>query len=337
MDSGNSQPPCAVKEDVRKPKLIRKLAAASLFAVLAATPALAVDAALLNLVMPDAKVVAGADVDRVKNSPFGQHLLKQMQDDDRDFQDFFALTGFDPRTDLREILAATDSTDKSSRGIVAARGTFDETKLSAAASVKGGLITTYQGIKLLTPPAGTGHGDGAVAFLGNGFVLAGPSASVKAAIDRQSAGLKISPDLAARIQSASSSYDAWVVTTASPANLGRIPAPAALDGAMQGNLVQAIDYISGGVRFGANVELAGEAVTRTEKDAGALADVVRFLASMAASNRDPKSSFAQMVDSLQLTAEGRTVRFTISAPEQEIEKLIAPRRNRSTKKIVYRR
>jgi hypothetical protein len=104
---------------------------------------------------------------------------------------------------------------------------------------------------------------------------------------------------------------------------------------MQGNVIQAIEHMSGGFRFGANVELAGEAVTRSDKDATALADVVRFLASMAASNRDPQAPLAQMVDSLQLTAEGRSVRFSLTAPQQEIEKLMKPHRNPRTKKIVY--
>ena len=104
---------------------------------------------------------------------------------------------------------------------------------------------------------------------------------------------------------------------------------------MQGNVMQAIDSVVAGARFGPNVELAGEATTKTEKDASALVDVVRFLASMVGSNKDAKTPFVQMVESLQLTSSGKNVKFSISAPEDEIEKLVRPKRNLRTKKVVY--
>jgi hypothetical protein len=301
-----------------------------------AAPLPAVTPAMLDLVMPDAKVIVGADVDRVKNSPFGQFLLSQIQEDEREFQNLLSATGFDPRRDLREVLAASDSTGHSTNSLGVARGAFDETKLTALASVSGGLVTTYNGVKIVGPKAGTGDKQAWLAFLDAGVVVAGPADAVKAALDRRAAGQRLAPELAARIQSASSNYDAWMVTTVSPANLaGRVPSSTA-GGAMQGNVIQAIEYVSGGFRFGSNVEIAGEAVTRSEKDATAVTDVVRFLASMAVSNTKPDSALSKMVESLQLTAEGNTVKFSITAPEEEIEKLVRPRRA-TTKKVVFRK
>jgi hypothetical protein len=312
--------------------MIRPLAALVALAIFA-VPVLAVDPAMLNLVSPDAKVIAGADVDRVKNTLFGQFLLSQMPTGDPGFQKFLDATGFDPRTDLREILVASPSAEKSPHGLVAVRGTFDEAKIASLAVLgAGGTVSSYQGVKVIT---GNANGSGMVALLGNGILLAGSADTVKGAIDRQRAGAKLAPDLAARVLSAGSSYDAWFVTAGSPAALARTVPDRQVGGAMQGNVVQAIEHLTGGLRFGTNVELAAEAVTRSDRDATALADVVRFLASMAASNHDPKSGFAQMLESLQLSAEGRTVRLTVSASEQEVEKLIRPQRNQRTKKVVY--
>ena len=60
-----------------------------------ATPALlmvfsgalpAVDSQLLNLIMPDAKVLAGVNVATAKASPFGQYVLSQISANDSGLQ-----------------------------------------------------------------------------------------------------------------------------------------------------------------------------------------------------------------------------------------------------------
>jgi hypothetical protein len=68
------------------------------------TVALAADPGLLRLVMPDAKVIAGIQVDQTKNSVFGQYVLSHMQVDDASFQKFITDTGFDPRHDVSDCL-----------------------------------------------------------------------------------------------------------------------------------------------------------------------------------------------------------------------------------------
>ena len=71
-----------------------------------ATVASAADPQLLKLVMPDAKVVSGIDVDHVKTTPFGQFFLSQFLAD-TGFKDLVNATGFDPRRDVREIVGAS--------------------------------------------------------------------------------------------------------------------------------------------------------------------------------------------------------------------------------------
>src|SRR3954471_8336608 len=69
--------------------------------------AFAVDTQLLNLVMPDAQIMAGMNVTTAKISPFGQYVLSQFRSDDKGLQELISQTGFDPRQDVSEILAAT--------------------------------------------------------------------------------------------------------------------------------------------------------------------------------------------------------------------------------------
>jgi len=70
--------------------------------------AFAADPGLLSLVMPDAKVIAGLQVDQAKTSQFGQYVLSHMQPDDANFKKFMADTGFDPRRDVGEIVMASN-------------------------------------------------------------------------------------------------------------------------------------------------------------------------------------------------------------------------------------
>ena len=61
----------------------------------------AADPQLLNLVMPDAKMMAGVNVDQAKASPFGQYVLLQAQAQNQQLQQMVTLTGFDPTRDLQ--------------------------------------------------------------------------------------------------------------------------------------------------------------------------------------------------------------------------------------------
>src|ERR1700681_1500063 len=99
----------------------------------------AADPALLRLVMPDAKVIAGIQAEQTRNSLFGQYLLSHMQVDDAGFKSFIAQTGFDPRRDVSEILIASswDSSNAGSRWLVMARGVFDLGKIARAGQGNG--------------------------------------------------------------------------------------------------------------------------------------------------------------------------------------------------------
>src|SRR5438067_13774287 len=85
----------------------------------------AADQQLLNLVMPDAKVIAGVNVEQAKGTQFGQYVLNQLQTHDAEMQKLVSLTGFDPRRDVREVLVASDGGPESKTGLALARGTFD--------------------------------------------------------------------------------------------------------------------------------------------------------------------------------------------------------------------
>src|ERR1700682_5712746 len=150
----------------------RILTTATLAAVFAGVlPARAADPQLVALLMPDAKVVAGVNVDQAKATPFGQYILSQIQSmQDPKLQEVMTLTGFDPTRDVHELLAASNAvTADSHSGLLIARGSFDGARFAAAASLAGGTTEVYNGQTIILDQQKT-HG---VAFLSSTLVAAG--------------------------------------------------------------------------------------------------------------------------------------------------------------------
>src|SRR5689334_721657 len=121
--------------------------AALAFSFAGILPAKAADSQLLNLVMPDAKVLAGVNVDQAKTTPMGQYVLTQVQaQNNQHLREITTLTGFDPTRDVSEILVASAGGPNQQSGLVLARGVFDLEKIKAAVALKGGATTTvYNG------------------------------------------------------------------------------------------------------------------------------------------------------------------------------------------------
>ncbi len=300
-------------------RAVRSSAAFLLFAGLLP----AADPQLVSLLMPDAKVVAGINVEQARNSPLGQFMLSHMQHGDEGFAKLAATTGFDPRRDLREVLMGTVG-QPGRQGLVLARGTFDAPRIFAAARLGGHTVETYNGVDILT-----GKDDSlthAVTFLDGSIAVAGDLASVHGAIDRHSAANgALDPALAAKIDQLSNSQDAWSVSMVPLAALSNQKLPdTRLNGMLNTDVVKSILQTSGGIKLGAIVQISGEAVANSDKNATALADVVRFLGSMVQSNAPASSAAAitALVQSLDVKANGNTVKVALAIPEQQIEGLV---------------
>jgi len=301
----------------------------ALFTALLATAgnSFAVDSNLLNLVMPDAQVMAGVNVTNSEATPLGAFLLAQISANDQSLQQLIAQTGFDPRKDVTEVLMASNANTAAPAALALSKGTFDVAKISAVA--KSAQVSTYNGATLIT--LGT-DGTSAVAFLGGTIAIAGNLASVKAAVDRSTAVNSISPALAAQVQALSASQDAWSISLASlsalmpgSANTGAAGTGANVMASQALGLVKNIQSCSAGLVFGANVQFTAQAVADTPQDASALGDVIKMVTSLAAmgaaSNKDA-AAIAQLLQSLQITTTGATVNLSAAIPESQVEALL---------------
>lgn len=293
----------------------------------------AADPALLSLVPAGAKMIAGIDADRAKNSVFGQRLMAQIREDNKGFQEFLAQTGFDPRRDIREVVVA--GTEDKKQGIVLIRGAFDTAKIKAAMLAHGVAATQYQGVELWS---GAGkRSDGAIAVLTSTLAVGGSDEMVKAALDRRTAsGTAIPAALAARINDWSGRYDAWFVST------GPLGPNATKMGTLNGAAnfsVESILEAAAGARFRADIDIAAETIMRSAPDATAMADVVRFLVSMVRMNAGKKGvdeDVLKVLDSLQVSTAGAIARVSVTVPEQTLEKVFERKQSRTPRPVAAR-
>jgi hypothetical protein len=280
------------------------------------------------MVMPDSQVVAGLQVNQAKGSLFGQYVLSHLSVNDTKLGEFTSQTGFDPRQDVSEIVIASNwkPNTAANRWLVLAHGTFNVQKITAAAQANGGVPSAYQGVNLVThAAASTTQVATAIAFFDATTALAGDITSVQAAIDRKQSNAPTDSAVFSKAQQVSANNDFWFVTLVPLSNFsGAIP-DANLSGAMQGNLFAAINQASGGIRFGDTVTLSAEAVTRSEKDAQALVDVVKFFAGLVQLNKQNNAAAGQvatLLDTLQTSATGNTTTISLAIPEQQLEQLL---------------
>jgi hypothetical protein len=297
-------------------------------AILLALPlgAFAADPGLLQFVMPDAQVVAGLRVDSAKSSAFGQYVLSHLSVNDTKLEEFTSEAGFDPRHDVSEIVIASNwkPNTPDNRWIVAAHGTFNISKITSTAVASGGILAPYQGVNVVTLPASSNlQFATGIAFLNSSLALVGDVNSVQSAIDHNKNNTPADASIVTKAQGVSSGKDFWFVTLVPLSNFSAsVPDPS---GAMKGNLLAAINQASGGIRFGDTVTITAEAVTRSEKDAQALVDVVKFFASLVQLNRQQNATAGQvatLLDTLQTTASGNITTISIAIPEPQLEQLL---------------
>jgi hypothetical protein len=262
-----------------------------------ATAVAGADPALLGLVMPDAKAVSGINVDQAKRSPFGSLVLARIEAD-ADLDQLAEVTGFDPRRDIAEIVAAK-AADGSELALI--RGTFHPERIAA---VTGAPVPTYRGFKIV--PGKAAHPGESLAILDESTVILGDAKAVQAAIDRRIMKSQFSGTLAPRIAEVSSRH-AWFVTAISPADVPSVDLP-------RDNPMRSVQQFSGGLTFGdTTVTLDAEALTASPEDARSLVEMLKYIGG--------KEGF-KLLNAAQFIGDGPILKFRVSLPEAEAEQLL---------------
>lgn len=263
-----------------------------------------VDPELASFVSPDAVMLAGIRMEEVRATPLYQKLMSRQKLDQMDR--FAAETGFDPRKDVRDLLVASDG----KRTTVVARGRFDQIKVKNATRSTYGGYTLYNG------------GEGGVALISRSIAVAGNIDAVKAAIDRNKAGIGSQTGLIARAEQVPASAQAWLVSngwgflfsgglpeTGNAANIGRI--------------VRSLDAMTAyaDLRNGLNATVIG--TCKSNEDAKSLGDAVRGLIGMGRlSVPENRPEMLRLYDGLKVDQQQGTIRITADVPQNLLDQLV---------------
>ena len=293
----------------------RKLLA---FAALLPGFAGAVDPSLMDLIMPDARVVAGINAARILASPIGQTIKGQIQSQIQKAgpqwqqqMQMVGLAGVDWSQYVQEVLIASPGgPGKNPPFLMIVRGSLDPARLESLKAFTGGL-TDYQGVPLLVS---TGKSNTAIAFLGGSVAIFGQPADVKAAIRRRGQHSSPPADLAEKVKQSNQRFDAWLVST------GPLSAPAPVSSAgVKTDFLQNLEGFRGGVRFSPDFDLSAEIVARTEKDAAAMAEGLRWLyGAVQAQAKNSARKDATGLENMKFEVKGRRILLSLQVPERMV-------------------
>jgi hypothetical protein len=217
------------------------------------------------------------------------------------------------------------SSTPQTRWLVLAKGIFDVHKIGHVAEGNGATVTNHQGTDVFTLSGGAKAAENAIAFLDSWSAVMGDVASVKAAIERHKSSTATAAQLMTKVRDVSAKNDFWFVTLVPLSEFAGTMPDQNVSGAMRSATLTAINQASGGIRFGDTVTISAEAVTRSDKDAQALVDVVKFVAGMLQLNRQDNQTAGQvasLLDTLDTQTAGNVMTMSLAIPERQLEQML---------------
>jgi len=271
-------------------------------------------ASLLDLAMPDARVLMGIRMERLRESTLVRALWTQGPAREPEMSELTRLTGFDPLRDLHEVVIASAGGSKATVLLVA-RGAFAATDLAAVARERAKRRETYQGVEIFF--SGDSGEPMALAFLSDSVLVAGDPVNVRGAIARRGRVGLPPGELRRKAEELSQRFDAWGYSIAPVAELAARTPREQTAGIFEGDVIKAIEQAGGGMRLDQGVELELTTVSRSEQDAAGLANAVRFFTGLLQARDPVAGSYIR-----DLRVEGRALLLSLAIPESELTRLL---------------
>ena len=275
----------------------------------------------LEYVPADAALVAYANVHDVMQSDLRERLRHAAPAKEEGQAEFERHTGISIERDIDHIVAFVTRIpgDERHHGMVLASGRFDSAKLEALALEHGGKAETYNGTRLVTRPGDSERdSDLTLAFVSASTIGLGDADSVKAALDRFGGGnVTANEELMTLIRGVDGG-NAWAV--------GRFDAlmdQAKLPPQMAGQM-PAIRWFSASGQVNGGITGVVRAEARDEESGRNLREVVQGFLALARLQAGAKPEIQTLVNSLELTGEGRNVALRFSVPAEILDSM-APR------------
>lgn len=250
-----------------------------------------------------ARMVAYADIRQVMSSPFHDRL-RQLQPGPAAPDGLEARTGVRVDTDVDRVVVASlgaATPGRTDRSLVIARGRFDVTRIEALMRREGAQVEEYRGKRLIAIHDDL-H-DAAVSFAEPGLVLFGPRDDVRRAMDVKAGateGIDSNRELMTLVDDVSDG-SAWSVAKFDSLS-DRTPLPPAVM-----TQLPPINWLAASGKIDSGLHGFVRAEAQDERSAENLRDVVQGFLALARLQSSREPIYKGMLDSVALTAEGRSV------------------------------
>jgi hypothetical protein len=270
-----------------------------------------VDPALAVLVPSDTVMLAGLKMEPIRKTVVYQKYLGERGLPLLD--QFAASTGLDPRTDLWEILLASDG----KKAVMMARGKFAEMGREPRLDLPGSARTSYRGYTVIE------NEENAVVFLNATTAVAGTPAVVKGVLDRRDSPSPIPAELQELVKSIPVTHQVWAVSLGGAEFLNPL-LPA------QGNLAMARSLVAPVKKFSAAMDLEAGfdgyvlAECGTPEDTKQLYDALRALVGLARlSTPTGQAEMLALLEAVSVTQQQQKVELRARVPLDLLEKIAA--------------
>lgn len=266
------------------------------------------DAMLAKFVPADTVSLMGARMDQIRQTPLYAKLMAQQKLPQLD--KFATETGFDPRTDVQEMLVA--SPGRPDAGVVVAHGRFHPVHLEKVKTEK------FEGYNIYS------NGASGFALIDATTAVAGPVERVKLAISQYKGGGKTAPkELLDRARGIGDEYQLWAVSYGGW-NFLSAQAPQTGNGVNFGKIFQNLDrtVFQADLRNGLKAVAMGDC--KTSEDAKSLSDGARGLVGFGRlSVPDNQPELLKLWDGVQVTQNDRQIMIRADIPQNLVDQLVA--------------
>lgn len=274
----------------------------------------------LQYVPAEAAVVAYANVREIMDSEFRERF-RQFEPDTSERDEFQSKTGVNIEQDINSVVAALTSipepgSQPENSMLILARGRFEQSRLEALALEHGGQVEDYNGKRLLTHRNDDGTFDMAIGFLEADLIALGGYDAIKRAIDANGGRNVVSTnaDIMRQIGELDAA-NAWAV-----GRFDAIAGSAQVPAEIQSHL-PAIQWFSAATHINGGVSGVFKAEAKDEESAKNMRDVVNGFLALARMQASSKPELKSMVESLQLSGEGKNLAVSFTLPSELFEAL----------------
>jgi hypothetical protein len=269
-----------------------------------------IDPTLESLVPADTVVVAGANVDAIRETSVYQKLLTRLPLPQ--LEEFSRQTGLDSRKDLSQILSCWDG----KHGLFLARGKFRPADLEARLKSNGATQFGYKNYRLF------GNEQNAIVILNDSTVAAGPATALRSLIDQGPSNRGLPPALAELLRALPGSDQIYAALIGGLEGLSlAVPKADVLGNVTQ--VLQAVDSAALGMDLSKGLDAIVRVNSKTERDAKFVHDMVRGLVGFGRLNApENQPELLKLYDAIQVTQQQTLTVIKADIPADQTDRFL---------------